>query len=819
MFTSSAEALCAARTASGAWADFSRLGDAERVIPAGLVRDLMLGRHFTAADHENIRKVDPSYATGGIGSVSAPVPVTQAGVRIRGAIIEGMLDLDGCVGPGGGFLPALALEECRLVTMPGPCAVAALDFTGASLARLSLKGSRFTHVIGRGARINGSLDISYTLPLEGWMEQPWPGADMAAFRKRLIEDAATLRECFAVKNFTPPVRRQEIEAQPASDVAGAKSYCWLDMSGCHVGGEVTLFAAKLRAPSPKTSDWMQAQYALRLDRAIVEGSLDARGGVILDGGLNLHLARVRGEVWLGGAQLMQTAYGALDAQGAVFGGLFASGAPLKTHGGIHLVNARIEGNFDLNCADLDGAGSSALSAENLIVRGEMLLRGGTAANGSVRLQGARIEGMLDIDGGFLDGGQRDALAAASLFVRGSASFKGAIIRGCVWMYGAEIGERLRFNGALIIGSPAECGDSNTACGFSGTDLDVGDSVLMGQGFTTFGGFYLQRARVQKDVGAVNAKIVAETDTKSAIDFGWSHIHGNLILENNLFRGSINASHLRAAVLCDNAKGYHGASELKIDGFRYQNLYECDLSASEEKSVGCVASRISWLERMPEYQPQPYAHLVDVLIAQGRTEEAREILIAKRNKELVQSRKHISTDGPLSALMRASMYLTSRLFGLLFGYGLRPSRAICTVLAAFLAGWAFFGWANYRGAMVIDQQAVAGAVLEGKIGSQLSAAPVKTDVTCGGSIRPSLYALDVFIPLVDLRQENKCEIGIAEKAENLFAGVPMPWPNGWRWGAEVEVYRYLKAIYALSGWLIISLSLLTFSGLLQRVEGK
>ena len=108
-------------------------------------------------------------------------------------------------------------------------------------------------------------------------------------------------------------------------------------------------------------------------------------------------------------------------------------------------------------------------------------------------------------------------------------------------------------------------------------------------------------------------------------------------------------------------------------------------------------------------------------------------------------------------------------------------------------------------MVIDQQAVAGAVLEGQIGSQLSSDPVKMDVPCGGSIRPSLYALDVFIPLVDLRQENKCEVGVAENAEGLFAGVPLP--NGWRWGggAEVEVCRYLKAIYALAGWLIISSS--------------
>jgi quinol-cytochrome oxidoreductase complex cytochrome b subunit len=61
---------------------------------------------------------------------------------------------------------------------------------------------------------------------------------------------------------------------------------------------------------------------------------------------------------------------------------------------------------------------------------------------------------------------------------------------------------------------------------------------------------------------------------------------------------------------------------------------------------------------------------------------------------------------------------------------------------------------------------------------------------------------VFIPLVDLRQETRCEINVAKGSDRLLPG-------------EVEVYRYFKALYAFGGWLIISLAIVTFTGVLQN----
>jgi hypothetical protein len=76
----------------------------------------------------------------------------------------------------------------------------------------------------------------------------------------------------------------------------------------------------------------------------------------------------------------------------------------------------------------------------------------------------------------------------------------------------------------------------------------------------------------------------------------------------------------------------------------------------------------------------------------------------------------------------------------------------------------------------------------------ASAAKESEVPCGEQIEPALYAADVFIPLIDLRQEQRCTI----------SSRPDAW--GWRWA---------KALYALIGWLIVSLSIFTIGGFARR----
>jgi hypothetical protein len=109
-------------------------------------------------------------------------------------------------------------------------------------------------------------------------------------------------------------------------------------------------------------------------------------------------------------------------------------------------------------------------------------------------------------------------------------------------------------------------------------------------------------------------------------------------------------------------------------------------------------------------------------------------------------------------------------------------------------------------LVVDAAPVSTLALTDNIEEKLNAPTARESVTlssdgrfvkeirCGGQIEPALYALDVFVPLLDLKQESKCTIS----AEH---GV---WP-----------WRVAKSVYAILGWIVTSALILTVSGIVRR----
>jgi len=308
---------------------------------------------------------------------------------------------------------------------------------------------------------------------------------------------------------------------------------------------------------------------------------------------------------------------------------------------------------------------------------------------------------------------------------------------------------------------------------------------------------LQRASIGKDLDVINARISSPPDAQ-ALDLGWVAVAGTLIFSANRFDGTVSLEHASTNILCDNEDGYSGASNLNLNGLRYDAFYEPQDDDERSPAPDLVENRKAWLKRMRHYRPQPYANLAKVLMRDGRPDEARDILVEKYRRER----------GERGSLF----YVASTLWGLMFGYGLKPSRAMVTLLCAFLVGWAFFAFANSKGkqAMVIDQVPIAGYVQGDKMGALRTADATATGVWCHNSIDPALYALDVFIPLVDLRQEAKCEMDWAIDAPAKNNSVANSTAD-----LEIELYRYAKTVYALSGWMLISLAILTFSGVLER----
>jgi len=70
-----------------------------------------------------------------------------------------------------------------------------------------------------------------------------------------------------------------------------------------------------------------------------------------------------------------------------------------------------------------------------------------------------------------------------------------------------------------------------------------------------------------------------------------------------------------------------------------------------------------------------------------------------------------------------------------------------------------------------------------------------ETRCGDQIEPALYALDVFVPLLDLREESKCAVSSEDSA--------------WAW-------RFAKSAYAILGWIVTSALIVALSGVVRRL---
>jgi hypothetical protein len=215
----------------------------------------------------------------------------------------------------------------------------------------------------------------------------------------------------------------------------------------------------------------------------------------------------------------------------------------------------------------------------------------------------------------------------------------------------------------------------------------------------------------------------------------------------------------------------------------------------------------------------------------------------------------------------------------FGYLRRPAQALVTLIAAFLLGWWGVSVANRHRMLVLAAEPATNMVApDASLNythedpenphpepDPLVAGTAKVEagprfvheVSCDPTVSEPLYALDVLIPLVDLHEESRCEIRRLAEAEHSPAAIERarppdgkhvaapqpgeaPAPHAeppaeerksgqmkigelWRKLPEltIEHHRFwwwMKALYAIAGWFIVSLALLTFAQV-NRTHGE
>jgi hypothetical protein len=338
------------------------------------------------------------------------------GIRVRGARIEGPLDLTDCA------LAALILEDCEIAER--------LELKAARLGRLSIRASRFAGLQARSATIDGPVDFAGTSALNG---EAW--VDLGDTRI-----AGGIDGCDA-KLQSPPARPKE--QVPPWD----HNYA-LRISDAHIGGSVHL------------NGRFVALGGFCLDNAHIRGSLWARGANIVAGegdafhpgdAIHGHCAEIdgmlalnfdftaQGRVWMLGAHIgdrVTVGFGAklrrvgesydwgnrlmnqtvllLFDQAEIGGSLHI--ADFEFTGAISLTNARvgagasiIEGRIANRTADGRG---TAIAMDGARVDGNLTIGKSLSAEGKVSLAHARVSGQLDCRGARLVNATEDGNGVA-----------------------------------------------------------------------------------------------------------------------------------------------------------------------------------------------------------------------------------------------------------------------------------------------------------------------------------------------------------------------------------------------------------------------
>lgn len=612
-----------------------------------------------------------------------------------------------------------------------------IDVSHAHISYLSFSHSKLSHLIGNGVCVEGHLDINWV--------------------------SSSQLDC-------------------STTGMDGKGLCWAEFRGAHIRGHLDTSGSKFVCmPNVINTqilpDWYG--FALDLHRSKIDGSAFLTSGMICIGGVDLSLAHIGGDVLLPGAVLKAGDGCALDLSSAHVGG------------DVSLSKLRIKGLKAVGESDGSPKGGEREAeqykpGDGLIFCFDANIKGSLYANWALidelHLFGAKIGNYLVLN----------LLAVVAPVVeqpwtkRLTAYFSGTLRRR------VSQSVDLRHAKVHLLADDNGKGIPDT------TKLD-----LEGFEFETFFNEALPEEHSFRDFGLL-VSLLLGCAVVSLI--GWSkflfdvfHVMmpqwGAAILHS---RWLLFVAWAPAVVMILRYGLSSTTSSLSALRIRWLNLQ--------------YTGRFSW-QNKNDYSPGPYEQLVRVFRAQGFFKEARQIAMHRLCIE-----RQLKT----SLFARPISYLYSATFG----YGLSSFRALMTFAVCIVIGAAAVGIANgnfksntppgYLGlvrplvsylpavkpTLVVNSTAVNAVVVTNEQtketvpgtarGSSQNA--TTEEVMCGNQIEPLLYALDVFVPALDLQQESRCAVSTREDA---------------RW------WRMAKALYSVLGWIVVSLTILTVSGVLRR----
>lgn len=393
-----------------------------------------------------------------------------------------------------------------------------------------------------------------------------------------------------------------------------------------------------------------------------------------------------------------------------------------------------------------------LSAQGAEVTADLLLRG-ISATRPVNLKGAQVGGQLDLKAARLDGNGRRALNAQSIVIAESLFITDCKIKGTIYLAGARIGGQL-------------------ACM---------NSTLDGKG-----------------VGAFDAQ---------AATVGASLIWRNVTIKS----GAVSLAGAHSKDLFDDVGNWPmGEDQLIIVSFTYDRLFGRDTSAR-------AIDRLPWLAagstNFGKFSPQPYTQLAKVLREMGHDREAR-LVLQERERRLAENLlrdqkaafdaayQHNKGDSGKIWLSMRGAQAWSWLTRVITGYGYAPHYALLWALGAVTL-WTILYFIAYRAGVMVPSSDAILTSTDWK--TAFDAQQLAPSLVWQGAARAhyegfvaGLYALDVFLPVMELGQDTKWTASMATTG-GVFV-------------------RALTWLLQGAGYLITGLGLAAATGIIQKDRG-
>ncbi|MDZ7862858.1 hypothetical protein [Acidovorax sp.] len=702
-------------------------------------------------------------------------PVHERGVQLRGAFVEGSLDLHGCCIPAN-----VSLSHCR--------------FEG--------------HIYAKDARVDGLFSLHGSHLARGLIADRFRCSAGVFLRSGFnAQGEVNLLGAVIGGNLDCSGGQFEVEDGDALSLDGADVKGAVSLSnGFKTTGKVRLLSAHVGGQLDCRGGLFEVSegYALAADGIDVKGNVLMSDGFKAAGEVRLLGAQIGGNLDCREGQFLVGAGDAVSLDGAEVKRVVSLSNGFRATGLVRLLGVQIGGNLDCTGGRFEVPAANALSADRMNVRGSVSLRNGFKTTGEVRLLGAQIGGNLDCNGGLFLVETGNALLADGVDVKGDVALSyGFKATGAVRLLGAQIGGDLSCSGGQFEMKTGPALSTDRAC--------VAGSVFLRDGFKATGMVRLPGVQIGNHLDCTDGEF-------DVLSLDSAVVRGAWLLYNCPRPVRINASHSDVAVLVDDLAAW--ADDSVLDGMRYMTLGGQAPTSGRE--------RLAWLSKQPkkhfggadgaDFRPQPWRQVQRVLREMGHNEDAKQVGIAFEDHLRTMGRLGESPPGThaMSAwLKRGVAHVAHYAFGKLAGYGYRPIRLVAWMAMVWFLCGATYWWIALppRSAMapsdpLVFQNASYAECLPdqvGQPGNWYLCGPLRGEYA---TFSPFAFSLDLMLPVVDLGQEKTWGAFVptpkANPLEELFCH--------WHWGHAARLLTWFQTLF---GWVSSLLLVAIVSGFSRR----